>query len=209
MPHKVVDFFRNHSTFDISAADLKNGARRYSSTRPSTDRVPSSSGSSLLSIEDRTAKMVQDPHKRLSLNMGGLHVSPKNSSKNLSTSAASLKVKIESPPLVFHGSATASTGALLSGQLTLHIVEDMAIESFKMKLACEVTKKKPFHNHCPECSSQSTDLTQWNFPTNLTKGKSSKRATSHILLHMSHTKQAQARIPSHSVSSSQAISQPP
>jgi len=52
----------------------------------------------------------------------------------------------------------------------------MAIESFSMKLACEVTRKKPFHSHCQECSHESTELTKWNFlqgPTNLARGEHS------------------------------------
>jgi hypothetical protein len=51
----------------------------------------------------------------------------------------------------------------------------MAIDTFKMRLALEVTRKKPFHNHCQECSHQSTDLTTWTFlqgPVTLAKGKS-------------------------------------
>jgi len=117
-----------------------------------------------------------EAHKRLSLSMPGLH-SPKSSSKSLSSSLAALKVNIESPPLVFYGNTTGSTGALLSGQLTLQINEDfMAIESFKMTLACEVTRKKPFHSHCPECSNESTELTSWNLlqgPATLKRGEHS------------------------------------
>lgn len=50
----------------------------------------------------------------------------------------------------------------------------MAIESFKMRLALEVTRKKPFHTHCPECLKQCTDLTTWNFlqgPATLRRGE--------------------------------------
>jgi hypothetical protein len=64
---------------------------------------------------------------------------------------------------------------LLSGQLVLNIHEDfMAIDSFKMRLALEVTRKKPFHAHCQECSKQCTDLTTWNFlqgPATLQRGE--------------------------------------
>lgn len=52
----------------------------------------------------------------------------------------------------------------------------MAIDTFKMRLALEVTRKKPFHNHCQECSHQSTDLTTWTFlqgPATLAKGEHS------------------------------------
>src|ERR1700709_1694479 len=113
MPHRVATFFRTHAnSFDIPT-ELKKGPRRSSTSRPHPDRTSSSSGSSLVSTEDRSAKMPQEPHKRLSLSIAGLH-SPKSSSKSLSNSSASLKVNIESPPLVFYGTTTGSTGALLS-----------------------------------------------------------------------------------------------
>lgn len=175
MPHalpRVSTFFRSHSnSFDVHT-DLKKSKRRSSSTkRPAfSERTPSSSATSLASFDDRSVKM-PDSHKRLSL---GLH-SPKASSNKL-PSAATLDVVIESPPLVFYGAAATSSGALLSGQLMLNIHEDfMAIESFKMRLALEVTRKKPFHAHCPECTKQCTDLTTWNFlhgPATLRRGQS-------------------------------------
>jgi hypothetical protein len=115
--------------------------------------------------------MPESSHKRLSL--VGLH-SPKTSASKI-PQLASLDVTIESPPLVFYGPAASSSGALLSGQLVLNIHEDfMAIESFKMRLALEVTRKKPFHAHCPECLKQCTDLTTWTFlqgPATLRRGE--------------------------------------
>jgi len=174
MPHAIgmPRFFRNHnSSFDITTDHLKKSKRRSSSTkRPAYfDRSPSSSGSSLAS-EDRSVKMPESSHKRLSL--VGLH-SPKSSASKI-PQLASLDVKIESPPLVFYGPAASSSGALLSGQLVLNIHEDfMAIESFKMRLALEVMRKKPFHAHCPECLKQCTDLTTWTFlqgPATLRRG---------------------------------------
>jgi hypothetical protein len=178
MPHampRVSTFFRNHtSNFDLPT-DLKKAKRRSSSTkRPYfTDRTPSSSGSSLAS-DDRSVKMPEN-HKRLSL--VGLH-SPRSSSSKI-PQLATLDVTIESPPLVFYGPASSSSGALLSGQLVLNIHEDhMAIDSFKMRLALEVTRKKPYHAHCPECSKQCTDLTTWNFlqgPATLQRGELTAR----------------------------------
>jgi hypothetical protein len=176
MPHampRVATFFRSHShAFDLPT-DLKKASRRPSSSRPKfSDRSPSSSGSSLAS-DDRSVKMPEN-HKRLSL--VGLHTPKTSSSKLPQHQQATLDVVIESPPLVFYGAAASSTGALLSGQLCLNIHEDfLAIESFKMKLALEVTRKKPFHAHCPDCSNDSTDLTTWNFlhgPATLKRGES-------------------------------------
>ena len=173
MPHRVATFFRSHSTTLDLPTDLKKASRRASASRPPlADRSPSSSGSSLISVEDKHSKM-PDAHKRLSM---GLTISPKSSSRNISQrQPATLDCVIESPPLVFYGAAASSTGALLSGQIRLNIQDEhMAIDAFKMRLALEVTRKKPFHSHCQECSQQSTDLTTWTFlqgPATLAKGE--------------------------------------
>jgi arrestin-related trafficking adapter 1 len=83
-------------------------------------------------------------------------------------------MEIESPPPVLYGQPSNSSGALLSGILHLTISdENIAIESFGMKLAVDVKMKKPFHAHCAECTQQSTDLTSWTFlpaSTSLKKG---------------------------------------
>lgn len=115
-----------------------------------------------------------DAHKRLSLN--SLNISPKSSSRSIvQHHPGTLNILIESPPLVFYGITSSSTGALLSGQIRLVIHdENMAIDKFKMRLALEVTRKKPFHSHCQECSHKSTDLTTWSFlpgPATLAKGE--------------------------------------
>ncbi len=164
--------FRSHSS-SFESLEVKRNSRKDS--RPAfSDRSPSSSGSSLIS-DDHSVKM-PDSHKRLSLQLGGLH-SPKSSSTKIAQhQAATLDVVMESPPLVLYGNAVNSSGALLSGQLVLNIHDDvLAIDSFKMRLALEVTRKKPFHTHCPECSQQSTDLTTWNLlegPATLRRGQS-------------------------------------
>lgn len=115
-----------------------------------------------------------DNPKRLSF--AGRHSSPRSSSHKL-PQPASLDMIMESPPPVLYGQPSASTGALLSGQLSLNINEDfLAIESFTMRLALEVTRKKPFHAHCPECMKQCTELTNWTFlqgPATLRKGEHS------------------------------------
>ena len=187
MPHalpRLAGFFRSRTnSFNLPTdpaakeeATASTASRRSSSTKPRprpkvSDRSPSSSGSSLAS-EDKSARM-PDVHKRLSL--GGLH-SPKSSASKLQHhQSANLDIVIESPPLLFYGPESSSTGALLSGQLTLNVHEEsMTIESFKMRLALEVTRKKPFHAHCQECAHQSSDLETWAFiqgPTILHRGK--------------------------------------
>lgn len=174
MPHRVADFFRSHAHSDLPT-DLKKTSRRSSSSRPSIgDRSPSSSNSSLHS-EDFNVKMVGPKVGGKRLSIPGLG-SPKSSSTRIPQHHnVTLEVLIESPPLVFYGAATASSGALLSGTLVLNINEDfLSFDNFKMKLALEVTQKKPFHAHCHECAHQNTDLQNWKFmegPATLKKGE--------------------------------------
>ncbi|KAI0999688.1 hypothetical protein K3495_g8508 [Podosphaera aphanis] len=86
-----------------------------------------------------------------------------------------LDVEIESPPLVFYGPITTSSGALLSGQLVLRTLhESIVIESFEMRFELAITRRRPFHTHCTECGKQRTNLDRWKFlhgPTILSKGQ--------------------------------------
>lgn len=98
------------------------------------------------------------------------------SSKDTQLSApASLDWKLESPPLVMYGDPATSSGALLSGQLFLNIKEDgLEIESLDATLSIHVTQKKPFANHCAECTNQHTELKRWELlqhPLAMAKGK--------------------------------------
>lgn len=176
MPHRVVDFIRSHSStnpiFDFQIPQIqepKKALRSSSKNRPVLDRKVSTTSTSSLNSTDNI--MPDNSYKRLSFG-----VSPKPSSKSIPQHVpAKLDAIIESPPLVFYGQPTSSSGALLSGQLRLYITDDnMAIEKFKMRLVVDVCRKKPFHSHCNECQYQSTDITAWDFlqgPATFRKGK--------------------------------------
>jgi hypothetical protein len=114
-----------------------------------------------------------------------------------------LTINIESPPLVFYGGASTSTGALLSGQLKLDVGDDeMEIQGFAMRLAVDVNMKKPFNATCPDCATKSSDLTSWKFlpeTTILRKGKPSSLPPT-----TTPTNSTQANTSSPSPSSSQA-----
>lgn len=174
MPHavdRVTSFFRSHSNSFDFPVEVKKGSRRGSNSRPALSARSSLSSGASITSDDRSLKMPES-HKRLSL---GHLTSPKSSSTKIPQhNAATLDVVMESPPLVFFGSTMNSSGALLSGQLVLNIHEDaLAIDTFKMRLALEVTRKKPFHAHCPDCTNQSTDITSWNLlegPATLRRG---------------------------------------
>jgi arrestin-related trafficking adapter 1 len=177
MPHSISTFFRSHShaTSNNSYTPPAELKRQPSSTyrRPEvSDQTPSSSGSSLVS-QDLSFNMPDSHNKRLSL---GALITPKSSTKSIPQHhAASLDIAIESPPAVFYGPAASSTGALLSGQLKLCIQEEfLSIDALAMKFSVEVTRKKPFHNHCQDCSQQTEKLTEWSFlagPATLRRGE--------------------------------------
>ncbi|KAK8076673.1 LMBR1 domain-containing protein [Apiospora phragmitis] len=103
-------------------------------------------------------------HHRLSL--PGLHFGASKSHKEHGQHPnASLDWKIESPPVVLHGDAENSTGALVSGQLLLAVkdVPFIEVESFEARLHIHVIQKRPFQHHCSECINQKTELKSWKF----------------------------------------------
>jgi hypothetical protein len=108
--------------------------------------------------------LVMDAFKRHSL--GVRHHSDKKSPKVEPQKSATLNMEIESPPIVFYNSPTASTGALLSGQLKLQVAEPhIQFKSIDMRLLAIVSTKKPVAPHCSDCVSQTTELHKWDFIT--------------------------------------------
>ncbi|KAK4250635.1 hypothetical protein C7999DRAFT_11655 [Corynascus novoguineensis] len=100
------------------------------------------------------------------------------SSKETGSSApATLDWQLESPPLVMYGDPQTSSGALLSGQLFLGIKEDsLEIETLLATLSIRVTQKRPFANHCADCTNQLTELKRWELiqhPLVMAKGEHS------------------------------------
>lgn len=106
-------------------------------------------------------------HHRISLPFG-------KSSKE-QVSAVSIDWSIESPPVVFHGNAEDSTGALITGQMFLDVKEEaVEIGSFSASLKLHVFQKRPFQSHCTDCQNQYTELQAWQLlahPTTLRKGR--------------------------------------
>ncbi|CAD6506134.1 BgTH12-07064 [Blumeria graminis f. sp. triticale] len=171
MPHRVATFFRasSHSVDLLEKEFTKAAKGSISRNKPALNRSLSppqhSSGP-----DDRNTRL-QESHKRI--HIPGLY-SPRSCSQKLLLATSSLDVEIESPPLVFYGPTTTSSGALLSGQLILQVQhETIAIESFKMSLDLELTHKRPHHTHCRNCRKHKTVLESWvflNVPTTLPKG---------------------------------------
>ena len=153
--------------------------RNYLNGRPKLGGRTDSNPSSVLS-DDSNTKMEEEHHRKHSFHL----LRPRRSERSIerqharnAVPPASLAVDIESPPLMFYGQPSTSSGALLSGQLKLNVIEDnYEVESFDMKLVLDYNCKKPFHAACPECAVQTVQLTSWKFlqgRTLLNKGKPS------------------------------------
>ncbi|KAL3473002.1 hypothetical protein BJX99DRAFT_204391 [Aspergillus californicus] len=80
--------------------------------------------------------------------------------------SAKLDVIVESPPLVCYGTPANSTGALFSGRLRVNVPEMthmVTLDKFDMRLMIKRTTRKPVSKDCPNCCSQTEELTNWNF----------------------------------------------
>lgn len=187
MPHRVVDFLRTSS--DALVQSKKN--KKKSTSRPRNSRtLTSSSTSSASSLtgsdgEDGHVRHHQHHHdftpaamkKRLSLPFGRPH---NRGSVSGASGPLSLDWLIESPPIVFHGTAAESTGALVSGQMIMDVRDEtgtgapVEIESFAATLTIHVTHKRAAQSSCLDCQHQRTLLKEWKFianPIKLTPGR--------------------------------------
>ncbi|MCJ1407508.1 hypothetical protein MMC19_001579 [Ptychographa xylographoides] len=77
---------------------------------------------------------------------------------------AKLDISIESPPLVMYGPMGHSSGALLSGMITLTVNdEQVKLQQFEMRLLAKTTSKRPVSRDCPDCKTKAAELHQWHF----------------------------------------------
>jgi hypothetical protein len=78
---------------------------------------------------------------------------------------SSLSIKIESPPLVFYGHPKDSTGALLSGLITLYTPADLDTtwQTLTVVLRAETQIKRPVHVGCPNCAKTIDIIHTWTF----------------------------------------------
>ena len=87
---------------------------------------------------------------------------------SLVNEAFTLKIRIESPPLVAFGPPEDSSGALMSGILDLYprFPTNSARRAFEvgkleLKLVMEVTTRRPICHDCPACATRSKVLHTW------------------------------------------------
>ncbi|KAH0490431.1 hypothetical protein TgHK011_001899 [Trichoderma gracile] len=176
MPHLVSSFLRSStgSIPHIKAVSRSRNTSRSTSRSASRNTSPHASDS-----DDRHAVKMPDladairKHHRLSLHFG--RSASKERHQHVPYSPVVIDWSVESPPVVFHGNAEDSTGALVSGQLYLDIKEDLVdVESFEASLNLVVTHKRPFQNNCSDCQAQSTEVEKLKLlphPVPLRKGK--------------------------------------
>ncbi|UNI16505.1 Endocytosis regulator [Purpureocillium takamizusanense] len=71
---------------------------------------------------------------------------------------------IESPPVIYYGSADESSGAIFSGQLFLDVARDegVDVESLSATLAIHTVHKRPYQGHCHDCQHRETRLETWD-----------------------------------------------
>ncbi|KAF7559812.1 hypothetical protein G7046_g4354 [Stylonectria norvegica] len=162
MPHRVANFLRTSSG---NIAQIKKVSRSLTSSPYTSDGEdhPHNYAVKMPELTDAVKK-----HHRISLPFG-------KSSKDHHHTAVTLDWSIESPPIVFHGNAAESTGALVSGQMFLDVKEEsVEIDSFIASLNLHTIQKRPFQGHCTDCQNQYNELESWQFlahPTTLKRGR--------------------------------------
>lgn len=108
--------------------------------------------------------MPEQPPILKRLSKGILQNNPKPRTSSFVIQPASVDLEIESPPLMLYGPESSSDGALASGTLKITVNEDsLNVKSFKMSLNKEMSRRKPFHQGCPECANEVSELKEWNF----------------------------------------------
>jgi len=94
--------------------------------------------------------------------------------KALTSQPSHISISIESPPLVSYGHPRDSTGAILSGLISIHVEEPMqTFQSFDLVLSTEIVSKRPVTPGCHNCSTTTTELKRWSMifePMALAKG---------------------------------------
>lgn len=190
----------HHSTHSVNdvlvALTRKAGSAQvdYYKSPSNTPHRPSFSMDSLLHpSRDKSRRSDSKDHdsngkeKRLSLSMRGSSSSKSKEDPATHHASGKFEVVIESPPLIFYGSPTASTGALLSGRLKLQVSDasgKVTLTRFTMKLRCAIATRKPIQKDCHQCKERYDDIKEWSFlsePKTFHRGDDNDFPFSHLL----------------------------
>lgn len=165
MPGRVTTFFRNPSGNIAHIKKATVNRSRHASPDVSDGEDDHHRHHHHYAVKMPDLADALKSHRRLSLPFG---------KKDSHPSAFSLSWNIESPPIIFHGTASESTGALVSGTMIIDVKEEMVeLDTFNAALNIHISHKRPYQNHCPECANQYTELQAWTFlahPTVLHRG---------------------------------------
>jgi hypothetical protein len=171
MPHRVPTFLRQASGHVHTHTKKKTSSRSRHHTPDVSDGEDHPVAVKLPDLADALKK-----HHRLSL---PFTKSSKDHGHHLPlrlhhSSPAVVECRVESPPIVFHGTTQESTGALVSGQMILDVRDEVVeVDAFTAVLNIHITQKRPFHNHCTECQNQYTEVKSWKLlahPAVLSRG---------------------------------------
>lgn len=78
-----------------------------------------------------------------------------------------LDINIESPPCTLYGTTINSTGSLLSGILSINVLNDINITNINMSFVQNVKYNQPHSfNNCSDCKNKSLTLFNWAFLEN-------------------------------------------
>jgi arrestin-related trafficking adapter 1 len=153
MPAKLINFVSRNTPNAASAKNLlKNVAAKATSPSPL-----------LLTQDPKNDSELMDLLKRH--NMSLTRHSARKSSQSLEPpKPATVDIVTESPPLVSYNPENESSGALFSGQLRLHVLEEKTVfKSINIQLLCSTSVKKPVVKDCADCHSATRELKSWDF----------------------------------------------
>ena len=173
--HKTTSTTNNHKLTSDASSDLSFDFHS-SPRRTSSDRRPvTKSAMDIFSNKDKRKSLGLQSGRSSSpaaSSAAGAKSSPRNSPKVGPAKPAKLVVDMESPPLVFYGSTSTSSGALLSGQLLLTVTDpDITLQSFTMDLVVRTATRKPVAKDCLDCLARTKVLFTWKFLTEANRFK--------------------------------------
>ena len=88
------------------------------------------------------------------------------SEENLKFKPAKIEIVIESPPLVSYGTMESSTGALMSGQLKLHVADQpLKVQTYHLELIAKLKYTRPVSKDCLDCQTTKNELKKWQIIT--------------------------------------------
>ncbi|KAL8965777.1 MAG: hypothetical protein Q9183_003690, partial [Haloplaca sp. 2 TL-2023] len=160
MPSRILSFGLSHHPLRRRDTKTQPTATEDITDLATGDHQRHSAAMDFLHLGSKDKKDKKD--KRLS-NTGNSSPKAKGSPKIAPAKPLKIEIHMESPPCVFYG-GTNSSGALLSGRLTLIVTDpEVRLTSINMDLKAHTVTKKPVAKDCPECTQKTNILKSWHF----------------------------------------------